>query len=42
MATGKTKTELEAQIADLQDENQELEDQLDAIADIVAPEDGGR
>ena len=38
MARGKTKAELEAQIADLQDENQELQDQLDAIADIVAPE----
>ena len=38
MANTKTKAELEAQIADLQDENQELQDQLDAIADIVAPE----
>jgi hypothetical protein len=38
MANTKTKAELEAQIADLQDENQELQDQRDAIADIVAPE----
>jgi hypothetical protein len=41
MANTKTKAELEAQIADLRDENQELQDQLDAIADIVAPEDEG-
>ena len=40
MPTGKTKAELEAEIADLQDENQELQDQLDAIADIVSPDDG--
>ena len=39
MATTKSKAELEAEIADLKDENEELQDQLDAIADIVAPED---
>jgi hypothetical protein len=37
MARTKTKAELEAEVADLQDENQELQDQLDTIADIVAP-----
>ena len=37
MARPKTKAELEAEIADLQDENQDLQDQLDAVADIVAP-----
>jgi hypothetical protein len=36
--TTKTKADLEAEISDLQDENQDLQDQLDAIADIVAPE----
>jgi hypothetical protein len=46
MANGKTKADLEAEIADLQEENQELQDQLDAIADIVGgdeeeDEDGG-
>ena|SRR5579872_5140588 len=35
MANGKTKAELEAQIDDLEAENQDLQDQLDAIADIV-------
>ena len=40
MARGKTKAELEAEIADLQEENQELQDQLDAVADIVSPDDG--
>jgi protein AATF/BFR2 len=35
MADGKTKAELEQEIADLEDENQELQDQLDSIADIV-------
>jgi hypothetical protein len=35
MATTKTKADLEAKISDSQDENQELQDQLDAIADIV-------
>lgn len=35
MADGKTKAELEAQIDDLEAENQDLQDQLDAIADIV-------
>jgi hypothetical protein len=39
MATTKSKAELEAENADLRDENQELQDQLDAVADIVAPED---
>ena len=38
MPRSKTKADLEAEISDLQDENQELQDQLDAIADIVAPE----
>jgi hypothetical protein len=40
MPRGKTKAELEAEIADLQEENQELQDQLDAVADIVSPDDG--
>jgi hypothetical protein len=35
MADGKTKAELEAQIDDLEAENQDLQDQLDAIADIA-------
>ena len=35
MADGKTKAELEAQIEDLEAENQDLQDQLDAIADIA-------
>jgi hypothetical protein len=39
MATTKSKAELEAEIADLKDENEELQDQLDAIADIVVPAD---
>jgi hypothetical protein len=39
MATVKTKAELEAEIADLQEENHALQDQLDAVADIVNPED---
>jgi hypothetical protein len=39
MATGKTKAELEAEIGDLQEENQQLQDQLDAVADIVSPDD---
>ena len=39
MATTKSKAELEAENADLRDENQDLQDQLDAIADIVAPDD---
>ena len=39
MADGKTKAELEAEIADLEEENQELQGQLDSIADIVAPPD---
>ena len=39
MATVKTKAELEAEIADLQEENQALQDQLDAVADIVNPDD---
>jgi hypothetical protein len=39
MATTKSKAELEAEIDDLRDENAELQDQLDTIADIVAPAD---
>jgi hypothetical protein len=39
MATTKSKAELEAENADLRDENEELQSQLDSIADIVAPED---
>ncbi len=39
MADGKTKAELEAQIDDLEAENQDLQDQLDAIADIVGGSD---
>ena len=39
MARGKTKAELEAEIAELQEVNQELQDQLDAVADIVSPDD---
>jgi hypothetical protein len=35
MATTKSKAELEAEIADLKDENEELQDQLDTIADIA-------
>jgi hypothetical protein len=34
---GRTKQELLDEIDDLQQENQDLRDQLDAIADIVAP-----
>jgi hypothetical protein len=39
MATTKSKAELEAEIDDLKDENAELQDTLDAIADIVSPAD---
>jgi hypothetical protein len=39
MSTLKTKAELEAEIADLQEENQELQDRLDAVADLVTGED---
>jgi hypothetical protein len=39
MARGRTKADLEVQIADRQDGNQDLQDQLDTIADIVAPAD---
>jgi hypothetical protein len=39
MATNKSKAELEAEIDDLKDENAELQDTLDAIADIVSPAD---
>lgn len=35
-----TKQELLDQMADLEDENQQLQDQLDAVADIVSPDDG--
>jgi hypothetical protein len=34
--TTKTKADLEAEISDLQEENQELQDRLDAIADLVS------
>jgi hypothetical protein len=36
---GKTKQDLLDEIADLQDENDALQSQLDAVLDIVAPED---
>jgi hypothetical protein len=39
MARGRTKADLEQEIANLQEQNQELQDQLDAVADIVAPDD---
>jgi hypothetical protein len=39
MARSKSKAELEAENADLRDENEELQGQLDTIADIVAPTD---
>jgi hypothetical protein len=39
MANGKTKAELEAEIADLREENDQLQDALDAIADIVGGDD---
>jgi hypothetical protein len=39
MAITKSKAELEAENADLRDENQELQDPLEAITYIVAPED---
>jgi hypothetical protein len=39
MARGRTKADLEQEIANLQEENQELQDQLAAVADIVAPDD---
>lgn len=39
MARTQTKADLQQQIDDLQGENQDLQDQLDAIADIVAPAD---
>jgi hypothetical protein len=35
---GRTKQDLMDEIADLQAENQDLQDQLDAIVDIVSPE----
>jgi len=38
-ATTKSKAELEAENSDLCDKNEDLKDQLDAIADIVAPAD---
>jgi hypothetical protein len=38
MARGRTIAELEAEIEELQTENQELQDQLDAVADIVNPD----
>ena len=39
MARTKTRADLEAEIDELQQENQDLQDQLDAVADIVAPAD---
>ena len=39
MAETRTRAELEAEVADLREENQELRDQLDAVADIVSPDD---
>ena len=39
MARGKTKANLEQEIANLREENHELQDQLAAVADIVAPDD---
>jgi hypothetical protein len=36
---GRTKQDLLDEISDLQAENQDLQDQLDAIVDIVAPPD---
>jgi hypothetical protein len=39
MAHSQTKAELQDQIEELEQANQELQDQLDAIADIVAPDD---
>jgi hypothetical protein len=42
MANGETKQDLMDQIADLQDENDFLQSQLDAISDVLAePADGG-
>jgi hypothetical protein len=38
MANGRTKEDLPNEIDDLRAENQDLQDQLDAIADIVSPE----
>jgi hypothetical protein len=37
--TGKSKAELEAENADLREENEDPQKQLDTIADIVAPPD---
>jgi hypothetical protein len=39
MARGKTKADLEQEMAELREQNQELQDQLAAVADIVAPDD---
>jgi hypothetical protein len=39
MARTPTKADLQAQLAEVLEENQELQDQLDAIADIVVPDD---
>jgi hypothetical protein len=36
-----TKQELLGRVQDLEDENQQLQDQLDAVADIVNPDDDG-
>jgi hypothetical protein len=35
MSTVQTKAELEAEIAELEEENQELQDRLDAVAELV-------
>jgi hypothetical protein len=39
MPNGRTRADLETEIADLQNENDELRDQLGAIADIVGGDD---
>jgi hypothetical protein len=39
MARSSTKAQLEDRIDELEQENEELQDQLDAVADIVAPAD---
>ena len=37
-APSKTKAELEAELDDLASENADLQDQLDAVLDIICPE----
>ena len=39
MPAGKTKAELEAEISEVEEENQELQDRLDAVADLVSGDD---